>query len=67
MLPMKYENSRKKKEAISSAFLERFIIGFLIPVTDLGINPIFTGIIIGAGLSIPTSIITRVYIPIIGI
>ena len=66
MLPLKFESRRQKTEALSSAFLERFMIGFLIPVTDLGINPAYAGLIIGAGLSIPTAIITKTYAPIIG-
>jgi hypothetical protein len=52
---------------MSSAFLERFMIGFLIPNVDLGIHPALTGLFLGAGLSLPTAIITRVYAPIIGI
>jgi hypothetical protein len=67
MIPLKYENSRKKTEAMTAAFIERFMIGFLIPITGLNINPMITGIIIGLGLSIPSAIITRVYAPIIGI
>jgi hypothetical protein len=67
MIPLKYENRRKRIEAMSSAFIERFMIGFLIPNTGLGIHPALTGIIVGAGLSIPSAIITGVYIPIIGI
>ena len=67
MLPLKYDDSRKKTEAIGAAFIERFMIGFLIPVTGLGINPMITGVIIGLGLSLPSAIITRVYAPITGI
>jgi hypothetical protein len=67
MIPLKYENKRKRIEAMSSAFLERFMIGFLIPNIDLGIHPAITGMIVGLGLSLPSAIITRVYAPIIGI
>ena len=67
MIPLKYENNRKRLEAMSAAFLERFMIGFLIPNVQLGLNPVWTGLIIGAGLSVPSAIITRVYAPIIGI
>jgi hypothetical protein len=66
MIPLKYENNRKRIEAMSSAFIERFMIGFLIPNVELNIHPALTGLIIGLGLSIPTAIITRVYAPIIG-
>jgi hypothetical protein len=64
MLPMKFEDKRKKIEAILGAFLERFVLGFIIPNIQLGISPIITGGILGLGLSLPTSIITRAYIPI---
>ena len=67
MIPLKYESKRKKVEAISAAFLERFMIGFLIPNIDLGISPIITGAILGIALSVPSAIITRVYGPIVGI
>jgi len=67
MIPLKYENKRKRIEAMSSAFLERFMIGFLIPNIDLGIHPATIGAIVGLGLSLPSAIITRVYAPIIGI
>jgi len=67
MIPMKYENRRKKIEAISGAFIERFMLGLLIPTVSFGWNPIVTGAILGLGLSVPTAIITRAYAPIIGI
>ena len=66
MLPLKFENKRKKYEAMSSAFLERFMTGFIIPNIDLGLHPAAAGCLIGIGLSVPTAIITRAYIPIIG-
>ena len=67
MIPLKYENSRKKIEAMSAAFIERFMIGFLIPNVNLGIHQALTGLLLGTGLSLPSAIITRAYAPIIGI
>lgn len=67
MIPLKYENNRKRIEAMSSAFIERFALGFLIPLVDLGFSPIITGLLLGFFLSLPSAIITRVYAPIIGI
>jgi hypothetical protein len=67
MIPLKYENNRKRTEAMSAAFLERFMIGFLIPNVTISSIPVVNGLIIGFGLSIPSAIITRAYIPIIGI
>ncbi|MEK7543248.1 MAG: hypothetical protein AAB557_00095 [Patescibacteria group bacterium] len=67
MIPLKYENNRKRNEAMSAAFIERFMIGFLIPNVDLGIHPVLTGLLLGVSLSVPSAIITRAYAPIIGI
>lgn len=67
MIPLKYENRRKRIEAMTAAFIERLAIGFLIPNLDLGISPVLTGLFLGFGLSLPSAIITRVYAPIIGI
>ncbi len=67
MIPLPEKDKRKKAEAMISAFIERFMIGFIIPNLDLGVHPAITGLIIGTGLSVPTAIITRVYPPIIGI
>ena len=67
MIPLKYENNRKRTEAMSAAFLGRFMIGFLIPNVELGIHPALTGLLLGTGLSLPSAIITRAYAPIIGV
>jgi hypothetical protein len=67
MIPLKYENNRKRIEAMIAAFIERFMIGFLIPLIDLGIPQPLTGLILGFTLSLPSAIITRAYAPIIGI
>jgi len=66
MIPLKYENNRKRVEAMASAFIERFLIGFLIPNVDLGVHPAVIGLLLGFGLSLPSAIITRAYAPIIG-
>jgi len=67
MLPMKMENRRKKIETVTSAFIERFMLGFLIPNVSLGIHPIMVGVLLGLTLSLPSAIITRAYAPIMGI
>ena len=64
MIPLKYENKRKKYEALSGAFLERFMLGLIIPNVAWNLNPLITGGLLGLGLSVPTAIITRAYIPI---
>lgn len=65
MIPLKYENNRKRAEAMTAAGIERFMLGFLIPNVDLGLHPALIGLILGAGLSVPSAIITRAYLPII--
>lgn len=67
MIPLKYENNRKRNEAMTAAFIERFMIGFLIPNVDLGLHIAITGMLLGILLSIPSAITTRAYAPIIGI
>jgi len=67
MIPLPEKDRRKKREAMAGAFLERFMLGFLIPNVDLGVHYAITGALLGLGLSVPTAIITRVYAPIIGI
>ncbi len=67
MLPLKFDDRRKRLEALSGAFIDRFMLGFLIPNIDLGIHPAITGGLLGLGLSLPSAIITRAYAPIIGI
>jgi len=67
MIPLKFEDSRKKYEAMSSAFIDRFVLGFLIPNLELGIPKTVTGLLLGFLLSLPSAIITRVHVPIIGI
>ncbi|HMK53399.1 MAG TPA: hypothetical protein VK444_01325 [Methanobacteriaceae archaeon] len=64
MVPMKFETNRKKWEAISSAFVDRFMIGLIIPNITFGLDPLVSGLIIGIGLSLPSAIISRAYAPI---
>ncbi len=64
MIPMNYDSRRKKLEAILSAFVDRFMIGLIIPSATFGLDPLISGLIVGIGLSIPSAIITRAYAPI---
>ncbi|MFC1872684.1 hypothetical protein ACFLYV_03100 [Chloroflexota bacterium] len=66
MLPMKVDK-RKKIEAMIGAFIERFMLGFIIPNINISLHPIATGALLGLGLSLPTAIIVRMYAPILGI
>ncbi len=67
MIPMKFENKRKKIEALIGAFIERFMLGFIIPNITIGLDPVATGALLGLGLSLPTALIVRAYVPIIAI
>lgn len=65
MIPMKVEDRRKKIEALIGAFIERFMLGFIIPNITIGLPPVATGALLGLGLSLPTALIVRAYVPII--
>jgi hypothetical protein len=47
MLPLKYENKRKRYEALSGAFLERFMLGLIIPNVAVNLNPMIIGGVLG--------------------
>lgn len=64
MVPMKFDSKREKYEAISSSFVDRFMIGLIIPNATFGLDPLISGLILGIGLSLPSAIITRAYAPI---
>ncbi len=64
MVPMKFDSGREKWEALSSAFVDRFMIGLIIPNVTFGLDPLISGLILGIGLSLPSAIITRAYAPI---
>lgn len=65
MVPLKFENSGERRDAMAGAFVDRFMIGFVIPNVVLGINPIVAGALLGFGLSVPSAIISRTYAPIL--
>ncbi len=65
MIPLKFENSCERRDAMTGAFVDRFMIGFIIPNVVLGINPIIAGALLGFGLSVPSAIISRTYAPIL--
>lgn len=67
MLPIKFNTKKEKMEALIASFIERFMIGFLIPNVAFGVSPVITGLILGLFLSLPSAIITRSYLPIISI
>lgn len=64
MVPMKFDNRKEKWEALTSAFVDRFMIGLIVPNLTFGLDPVISGLLLGIGLSLPSAIITRAYAPI---
>lgn len=64
MIPLPLEN---KMIAMVASFINRFAIGFFIVNTDIPTPPWMKGILIGLVLSLPDALITKAYIPILGI
>ena len=64
MLPMSFPS---KRTALLAAFASRFAIGFLVPLVVLPIPVAAKGAIVGLLISLPDAIVTKAYVPIIGI
>ena len=63
MLPMSFSDRRT---ALTAAFLDRFAIGLVIGVVDLGWPGWVVGAFFGLLLSAPSALVTRTYGPILG-
>jgi hypothetical protein len=63
--PLHFETPRQKQEAMVAAFIGRFMNGFLIPLVDIGLPPVMSGILISFALSLSPAIISRRYVPIL--
>ena len=64
MLPMSFPD---KRAALLGAFFNRFAIGFVIILIDIPHSGWLIGLTIGILLSLPPAIITKVFVPILGI
>ena len=64
MLPLTFAD---RQAALLGAFLSRFAIGFLIPFCKLPMRPYASGALVGLLISLPDAVITKGYVPIIGI
>ena len=62
MLPMSFPDRRT---ALAAAFLDRFAIGLVIAVVNLGWPGWFVGLFFGLLLSAPSAIVTKAYAPIL--
>ena len=65
IIPMFFMDIPAPHLAITSAFINRFTIGFIIPNITLPFPGWVTGLLIGFLLSLPDAIITGVYGPIL--
>jgi hypothetical protein len=63
MLPMSFSD---KRAALLGAFLNRFAIGFLVPLVQLPGPRWAIGLGLGVLLSLPDGIITKAFAPIVG-
>ncbi len=64
MLPMSFPD---KRAALLGAFFNRFAIGFVVVLIDIPCSGWLIGLTIGLLLSLPPAVITKVYVPILGI
>lgn len=64
MLPLRFPD---KRAALLGAFLNRFAIGLLIPLVQLGYTGWLIGLGLGILLSLPDAIITKAFAPIVGL
>lgn len=64
MLPLSFPD---KRAALTAAFLNRFGAGLLIAVSDLGLPGWLSGLVIALLLSAPPAIVTKAYVPILGL
>jgi hypothetical protein len=64
MIPLQFPD---KRAALLGAFLNRFAIGFVIGAARLPMPNWASGLIFGLLLSLPDAIITKAYVPIIGL
>lgn len=64
MIPLQFDD---KRAALLGAFLNRFAIGFVIGAARLPMPNWASGLVFGLLLSLPDAIITKAYVPIIGL
>ncbi|MEK6320938.1 MAG: hypothetical protein AABN33_04570 [Acidobacteriota bacterium] len=64
MIPLSFSD---KTAALMGAFLNRFAIGFVIGAARLPVASWAQGLIFGILLSLPDAIITKAFVPILGV
>ncbi len=64
MLPMFFLD---KRAALLGAFFNRYAIGFVVILIDIPCSGWLIGLTLGILLSLPPALITKVYVPILGV
>ncbi len=64
MLPMSFPD---KPTALAAAFASRFMLGLFSATVTLSLHPILAGAVVGLLVSIPDALITKAYVPILGL
>ena len=65
IIPMFFLDLTERNIAIAGAFINRFAIGFIIPLLDIKLGGWQKGLIVGTLLSLTDAIITNAYAPIL--
>jgi hypothetical protein len=66
MIPLKFPTAGEKKRAVLGAFLNRFVLGFVVANVVLPLPGAAAGAVLGLAVSAPDAVITRAYAPILG-
>jgi hypothetical protein len=66
MVPLKFPTPEEKRRAILGAFLNRFVLGFVVANVVLPLPGAVAGAMLGFGVSAPDAVITKAYAPILG-
>lgn len=65
MIPMKFPTRGEKKRAIIGAFLNRFVLGFVVANIVLPLPGVAAGAVLGLAVSAADAVITKAYAPIL--
>lgn len=65
IVPVPFPTAKEKRDAIVAAFVGRFMLGLVIPLVDLGLPPVVSGLVIGFGFSLHTAMTAKRYPPIL--
>ena len=67
MVKIEVPSREAKRDAVIAGFVDRFLIGFVVgPVASgLDANALLIGALLGLGLSVPSALITKAYVPIL--